>query len=455
MVNGLQAYYDAYTNADAAYLSAVPTLTDLGPNGWDAEQSVGGSQAKMLPWGQAGNYLHQPNVTANHCTTEVLSLFAGATSVEIASRLSGVAGLAVGTSVILERRGSSNQRVAGLLLRSSGILTFSASTDGTTAGGTSVDSTAAIPSAGPFGLWVKCTWSGATGDVEFFVSQDATKNESEVTWTKLGSTVSFITGSIWGTPSWDGTSVGSRRSGQEGRFTGEVIYYASAFDGTTKVTFDASRGNSNSDTIDSETGETWTINRSGANPARIVSAPAWLLDGTDDFWALPSAALGMLRNVPGATVVAVVNQTDSFSVRRILTVIGGSGLVRVSLASNGLTLRLQARRLDADTIAALDVGSGVILNATRSVGTVVNWSQARATLNVNGAAVGTADPFLTAGNSDDTQSNAAFIGRLDVTGNYFPGTIERLAIYNRALSDAEIRALSRYFANRARAGITI
>jgi hypothetical protein len=347
MVNGLQAYYDAYTNASAAYLSAVPTLTDLGPNGWDAEQSVGGSQPKMLPW-TGVNYFHLPNVAGNFLRTSLTDDTYDYT------------------------------------------VTYA---DGTTASG----SKATVSGNLDFGV----------GDTDFHTLQ-----------------VRRIQVSLSGVPVRD---------------------------------LWADDGNSNSATVADRVSGSWTINRSGANPTRIVSAPAWLLDGTDDFWELPSAALGMLRNVPGATLIGVSNYSSFAGSPYIAAASTAIGATRAAIRFLDVpSYAVLGRRVTGGTTVTISGGTPVANTASVLAG-VIRYSNATASVFANGSIVAGPSAFQDPGNTLDNDSQFIRIGSSSTaTPTLFAvGTIERLAIYNRALSDAEIRALSRYFAGRTGGAVTV
>jgi hypothetical protein len=456
---GLQAYYDAYSNASAAYLSAVPTLTDLGPNGWDATQSVGGSQAKMLPW-TGENYWHGPGVSGNNITTPGNAANNYTDQLEIIMRIDPIdwAPSAANQYLCGKWTGAAspptNRRwavqIGGTVPLNRIRLVFG---DGTTTQQAFSDEYALSGTR-----WIRIQYIKDTGagqySVAFFSAPDGPTVPTA--WTSMGVRTGTSIGDF---TSGGPLELGSAFSGTNPR-AGQ--YYYASFGrvfGTPEQIFDASRGNSNSDTITSETGEVWTINRSGANPARIVSAPAWLLDGTQTFYPLPSAALGMLRNVPGATVVAVAALSSTPATNNALVSINNnSTAARAVIVRLTATNRLVAggRRLDADSFASIAAPAAPALNQALVIGGRLAYSAAQASYFENGASVADS-AFQTPGNTSDTNSFAIRIGTGTDTLNpqFWPGTIERLAIYNRALSDAEIRALSRYFALRSRAGITV
>ena len=134
-----------------------------------------------------------------------------------------------------------------------GLLVLTASNNGTTT--EQVDSgTATGFTDGTFG-WVRFVFSG--GDVDFYTSSDTTNDDTEVTWSLLGqSTFATITSL------YDGSApieIGSYSAGTgdpaDGCFAKVVIY-----DTGVKVgEFDPTRWTTGT-TLDSSTGETWTLN---------------------------------------------------------------------------------------------------------------------------------------------------------------------------------------------------
>lgn len=112
--------------------------------------------------------------------------------------------------------------------------------------------------------WVRATRDAATGEFRFFTSEDGQ------TWTQISATT-LEAGAIY-----DGATpveIGSFNSGGTYYWPGK-IYYAeirNGIDGPVVARFDpANDAQHGSTTFVSSTGETWTINQSGTDVARIV-----------------------------------------------------------------------------------------------------------------------------------------------------------------------------------------
>jgi len=123
-------------------------------------------------------------------------------------------------------------------------------------------------SAGAFG-WIRVTLDVNNGagesDTKFFTSGDG------VIWTQLG-----VTRTTVGVTSIFNSTTPLRISGQDGTEFNPLagsVYYAevrNGIDGPVVASFDPSRADAEATTFVAATGETWTVNQSGATPARIV-----------------------------------------------------------------------------------------------------------------------------------------------------------------------------------------
>ena len=105
--------------------------------------------------------------------------------------------------------------------------------------------------------WVRVTWDQATGDVDFYTSEDNTDNPTEVSWTALGVTQTLSPSAIFDSVS--GVEVGSHNTGTI-NFDGSVSR-ASIFNGATlAVDFNPQDYRAGSTFASSLTGEVWTLN---------------------------------------------------------------------------------------------------------------------------------------------------------------------------------------------------
>lgn len=109
--------------------------------------------------------------------------------------------------------------------------------------------------------WVRATRASATGDVNFYTSEDGSS------WAQLGTTVAAASGAIADTdePLWVGQD---GVSGSGNLFEGDIHYVEirNGIDGTPVAVFDPSTvtklGTRNPTTLVASTGETWTVDGS-------------------------------------------------------------------------------------------------------------------------------------------------------------------------------------------------
>jgi hypothetical protein len=452
-IDGLQLYTDAYAlNGSLGYLDSVASWPDWSGLNRTVEQSVGGSQPRFLPWSAAeGNYLHLPRVVGNHASTPNSSALQITGDIDIRADIAPLDWSGVGTQgVVTKRLGSSNISYH-LSIENNGSLSARFSSDGSFNTGEAAFSSESTGFAGGLRRWVRVTRSATTGDVMFFTSVDG------VAWTQLGTTQSTNPGNIY-----DGTAevrIGANAV-NDWYWAGRAFYaeIRNGIDGPVVARFDPNRANANSSSFVSDTGETWTINRTAiANAAQIVSAPAVMFDGTDDFLNV-TTGLDMLRNVPGATMIATFAHFAGEGSNRLAAF--------VSTGANAESARLSllrrnsnqtgggVRRLDADTILEQSVAH--TLTQTAIFVNRAEYAAGTQSIYRNGAiAIGPTSLPGGAGNSSDTDSLAISLGANGVGNLPMGGTLRNSAIFNRALTDAEIRGVSRFLARRARAGITV
>ncbi len=108
--------------------------------------------------------------------------------------------------------------------------------------------------------WVRFTWDEATGDVDFYVSDDNTDDSTLVNWTLLGVTQTLSPAGLFDSVS--DVEVGSHNSGAAANFDGEVsrVSIFNGIGGTLAVDFNPQDYRGNSAFISSITGEVWFLN---------------------------------------------------------------------------------------------------------------------------------------------------------------------------------------------------
>jgi hypothetical protein len=300
--------------------------------------------------------------------------------------------------------------------------------------------------------WVRITRESVTGDLRFYTSADG------INWTQLGATVATTPGPLFASTV---DLVIGNISSQAGIPLAARCYRAQlrdGIDGTLVADFDPSRGNFNSATIGSATGETWTINKSGIDPAMIVSARAFL-PLTDDFYDISSSAADVLRNVSGGTMIAarylasVAGDMTAFAISNGINNLQLRALLDSNAASSAW--RTGGRTLDADLFAGVSGGTPIANNMVVQAGRL-NYAGALAANFVNGALVGSESAFQAPSNTSDTASlGLRVFSNLAGTGAFQSGPVTELCLYNRALTNAQIRSLSRYFAGRTGGAVTV
>jgi hypothetical protein len=209
-------------------------------------------QAWVYLPGRPGNFGSTPDAVANRITGDI----------DIRVRAVAVNYAPGANQVLVMKYGASPQWGYGFSISSSGQLQFQASSDGTTQ--SIVTSSVVIPLPNNAGGWFRVTRSGTA--VLFYTSQDG------LGWQQLGTAqVLGFAGAIF-------TTNGAVEIGQTlgaFNFNGRIdrAQILNGINGAVAVDFDANRFAVGATTAVMSTGETWTINTSGAgNVARIAEA---------------------------------------------------------------------------------------------------------------------------------------------------------------------------------------
>ena len=445
-IPGLQLWYSASNPAYDAftYEQALPTLFDGSGNGWNAAQATGSAQARFLTH-DGRNYLRSPGIAGNYASTpdSAAVSITGDIDLRVFCALPDWSPSSDST-LIAKYTGAANLSYRLLVNNfSGGTLRFSASVDGSTA--VSATSSAAPGFTDFSANWVRATWRQSDGRVQFFTSSDG------AVWVQLGTDRTIAIASIF-----NGNAVveiGSSTAGAAQVAAG-IFYRAQIYNGingTLVADFDPSRGNFNSATIGSSTGETWTINRTGLDPAMIVSARAFL-PLTDDYYDIAAGAAGVLQNVGGGTMVcaraynsaAVVMQGLVFSTN---TATASRMGLRISAAAYEIT----GRRLDADTVATAAAAAQQSAYEFAVQAGRIDYAAAIATNFKNGAVAGSASAFQTAGLTSNTASARmrVFSDMSNTPIAYASGPVTDLLLYNQAVTDANILGLSTFLRSQA------
>jgi hypothetical protein len=196
-----------------------------------------------------------------------------------------------------------------------------------------------------------------------------------------------------------------------------------------------------------------TQSTTAARPTFIASGlnglPVVRFDGTDDHLGLSGGALGLFKNVAGATIfIAVKYSATAVNASSFFASNGTSATIARIQIRTTTTPRYQvtARRLDADS--SQNVGSNQATSTTNFVihSAFFNYQNTLMQQYINGTLDGEKTDFQTAGNTSNTDSLAIFLGRVSAT--YLTGDIAEIIVYNRALNTSELAQVHRYLSRK-------
>jgi hypothetical protein len=186
----------------------------------------------------------------------------------------------------------------------------------------------------------------------------------------------------------------------------------------------------------------------GLEPLR--AADGLTFDGTDDRLqrTIPT---GLLRNVGGATMVAVRRWASvPNTIRQVFThsVDGTDPRALVGADATGKS-RTGTRRLDSDSFSTI-VSSGNVITSGFEIDTaLLNFSAGTRTLFRDTTQVATASGVQGTGNTSDTPSDRFSLGSSQSGGTqHFDGTIAEFMIFHRVLEPEALRALWNYIRNK-------
>lgn len=206
--------------------------------------------------GTSDNYAITPDSAANSITGDI----------DIRARIGPVDWTPAAVDSVVSKHDSATERSYRMMLNTTGLLQMRWSADGTTE--ITKSSTANLSALLSLEVkWVRATLdvdNGAAGnDVNFYTSDNG------VDWTQLGATVTTAgVTSIFNSTS----SIEIGTTGVGGSpFTGNIFYaeIRNGINGSVVVRFDPSEASEGATSFVSSTGETWTINQSGADVAQL------------------------------------------------------------------------------------------------------------------------------------------------------------------------------------------
>jgi hypothetical protein len=187
-----------------------------------------------------------------------------------------------------------------------------------------------------------------------------------------------------------------------------------------------------------------SANRPTYRSNQIDSKATIQFDGTDDFLSLPSGALGILRNVGGATVFVVYKASTDLTLQSgIYFSTTSAGSIRLQLRKTALNVfATSGRRLDADTLETINSSTtnagNYILQSVK-----VDYQNTSIQQFLNNTLDGQDLTFQTSGNTSDTDSLNAILGATN-SGSYLNGNIAEVIVFNRTLSTTEFTNVNKY-----------
>ena len=257
LVGGLEAWFDE-TDPSSMIMDSANRVSLI------ADKSGNSSTNVLCLNGVAGNYASAPDSAALSLTTLL----------DIRARVSLNDWSPAAETCLVSKAAAAGQTSYIFRVPSTGAnLQLVLSNDGTAA--TQATSSATVPFTDLSAGWVRVTWRGSDGRVQFFTASDQSGNPSS--WTQLGTDQNIGYASIF-----DSTSIleiGTRLSGTVSPAAG-VVYRAqirnNILDDGTGIVFDANFATAAklapSFTESSSNAATVTINTSGATGARISGA---------------------------------------------------------------------------------------------------------------------------------------------------------------------------------------
>jgi len=346
MRRNLAAHFDAGLGITAAG-GFASQHADISGYARHRTQATGANQPIHLPFsgtkygwlsGVAGNYFSTPDSVANSITGNI----------DIRIKVAATDWTPAATSRLVCKRDGTGASF-DWYLRTDGKLEFF---NGTT---TSTSSAATGLTDGAV-AWLRVTRQASAGELKFYTSDDGT------TWTQLGTTLAIPNVAITDTTVSVFIGVyGDGSSPLAGKVWAAQIY--NGIDGTLAVDFDPSRWSSGT-TLTASTGETWTINGTGAKPAQIVDRPSLLFDGaahkmaTADFGLVQPYARILVARTPTHTVGDVL--ADGLTLN--------TGALRQTTASPKLSINAGASACETSmTLGAWKVITAVVNGASSSL----------------------------------------------------------------------------------------
>ena len=436
---------------DAALSTGTQTVSYLGTGGAALNAQLGsttgadsndpqllkftGTQYLALP-GSGTNYASTPDAAALDLTTEL----------DIRCRVALADWTpATATALVAKFTTTGNQRSYSLTVDTSGNLVLTLSVDGTAT--TAATSSAATSHTDNATYWVRATWRASDGRVQFFTAAD---NPSiPAAWTQLGTDQTAAIAGIYASTAV--LEVGSLTAGTSNFLNGRAFYaeVRSAIDGTVVAKFEPGISVEPHTSWVATTGETWTVNRAASGRKSVlVDRSLWLL-GTDDYFEVADNALLDFALADSFSAMAVLRQ-PSFTASSTLIAKRAASDSAASVGwhirsgagtpAQGLTQIADGTNQQSAATGSRSAGVTSVVVGVRNTTTDLMQSF----LDGTGGATPTDNTTATLANSEVLR-----VGRLSGAGTYYlDGEVIAAAVWRRALTAAEVTAISSYYNTR-------
>ena len=432
-------------------------VTNLGTGGSTLDARYGSTSGadtndpRHLPH-TGSNYVYLPGVATNVLTVPAAGTTWPDDGLDVSVRVAMDDWTPAADGVLVGRYGSTTaDGHFYFLVRTSGTLQLVWRNDAETV--VTATSTAAPTVTDGSPLWVRVVLNlndGGVYTVKFYTAADSASVPSS--WTQLGNTVSGATATSLLSGGAASLVVGARGTGSTSNATG-IFHRAivkNGIDGTTVLDVDTSVITSGAATsFTATTGQTVTINRGASGRKTVaVTAPCWLF-GTDDYLEVPDDPLLDFAAGESFTVLvahrarATFGTSDALAAKKADTTAATQGWALTAGSSTAARTQLQV----GDGAAGATAVSGSRTSGAVSVVAGVRDTTADTlTVYLNGTA-GT--PVTDTTTSSSANAEVLRIGRLSGAGTeYADMELMAAAVWRRALTAAEISALSAYFATR-------
>lgn len=209
----------------------------------------------------------------------------------------------------------------------------------------------------------------------------------------------------------------------------DLVGYWPFNEGSGATAYDAT-GNNNNGTI---TGATWSSGKFGN---------ALSFDGVDDFVVIPDAAT--FRGNQNLTISLWVKPTSGASQQKFITKSWDGNFKDWELSINPTNRLVWESEISGSGYSETSPTDSLLVPQWSHVAAVLNKTGDSLTLYVNGVQVVQDTTF--GANSDGTHASTINVGRRYYSGvgtntAYFPGEVDDIRIYNRALSAPEIASI--------------